>query len=230
MHEILLSFVFVFFAALPGRTTFILLLMSTTTSHQKILFGSIPAFTFQCAVAVLAGHALKTVPHRYVEFAAGLLFIYFAFKFWRESRVPVGIDKPSSGLAREDDSGTAASPAAGPSAGSDFGPAAGLVSGPASEAAFGAPAERSVSSIFLLFFLAELGDVSQLAVAARASQVEQQWPVFFGASAAMAFIAFAAVFAGRSLAKYAEPRILQQAAAWVFFAFGSYILYQACMA
>lgn len=134
----------------------------------------------QCAVAVLAGQALKTVPHRYVEFAAGLLFLYFAGKFWLESRKN-HVESPTH-------------------------------------------SERSLFSIFLIFFLAELGDVSQLAVATRAAQTNQVGAVFLGASVAMALIAFVAVFAGRLMTKYAKPRRLQQLAATIFLGLGVYLL------
>jgi putative Ca2+/H+ antiporter (TMEM165/GDT1 family) len=180
MAEILLTFVFVFLAALPGRTTFILILLAASTSPWRILIGSIPAFIVQCGLAVVAGYAIRELPHVYTKMAAGLLFLYFARKFWLDS-------KHAEQEPRTD-------------------------------------SKRSRAAIFLLFFMAEMGDVSQLAIAARAAQAESAWKVFIGAAGAMTTIAFLAAFAGQLLGKGLKPAVLQKLAAAFFVLVGVYLL------
>jgi putative Ca2+/H+ antiporter (TMEM165/GDT1 family) len=179
VHEVLLSFIFVFLAALPGRTTFILIFLAASMRPWCIIAGSIPAFALQCALGVIAGGYLRQLPHIYVQVAAGALFLYFAVKFWREARHPEEMEDHS---------------------------------------------EKSIPSIFVLFLLAELGDVSQLAIASRASQTESVWSVFFGSFLAMSVIVLLAVFAGRILHKAFKPATLQRLAAGLFLLLGAYLL------
>lgn len=180
MREILLSFIFVFLAALPGRTTLILILLSASVKAWRIFVGSIPAFLLQCAIAVLAGSALSGIPQKYSHVAAGILFIYFAVKFWMEAR--------KNDTSEENHS------------------------------------EKSVPAIFLLFFLAEFGDVSQLAVVSQASQSQNIWNVFIGAAAAMSTIVMISVFLGRIISKKFDHVKLQKIAALIFLLIGIYLL------
>jgi len=180
MREALLSFFFIFLAALPGRTTFILILLAASVRPWRLLLGALPAFAIQCGLAVMAGQALKDLPQAYIRCAAGLLFIYFAKKFWLESQQKADLSKDRP--------------------------------------------KRSVSSIFLLFFMAELGDVSQLAVAARATQSDSPFGVLAGSVLAMSTIAVISTFAGRWLGSVAKPTSLQKMAALLFLLLGSYLL------
>lgn len=180
MVEIVSTFVFVFVAALPGRTTFLLILLGASQPHRKVILGSIPAFVVQCAIAVLAGQLLKSVPHMYVQITAGLLFLYFGFKSWSESQ-----KKEQAGIGKT---------------------------------------PNSIKSIFVLFFFAELGDISQIAIATRASESSSASSVFAGAVVAMSLIVFIAVFAGKVLTKIIKPQTLEKVAALVFIVLGIYLL------
>ena len=178
MVEIAFAFLFVFLAAVPGRTTFILVMLGSYERPARLLAAALPAFVVQCLIAVLVGQAVKQVPHGFVNGAAGILFLYFALKYWRESKQPEGETPPG----------------------------------------------RSWVSIFTLFFLAELGDVSQLAVAARATQSDSPLSVFLGASLAMICLAVIAVFAGRNLKRFLSPRLVKKGAAAVFGLLGAYLI------
>ncbi len=66
---------------------------------------------------------------------------------------------------------------------------------------------RTALSTFALIFLAELGDKTQLAVVALASQTESPLGVFLGAACALVVSALAAVLLGCNL-----PRLLPESA------------------
>ena len=180
MRETFLNFIIIFLAALPGRTTFILLLLASTMKPWRILIGAIPAFAVQCILAVTFGQAVKTLPQIYIRFCAGMLFLFFARKFWMELKKSNVQVKPEL--------------------------------------------KRSISSVFVLFFLAELGDVSQLAIASRAVQSNCQSCVLFGSIAAMSAIALLAVLAGRMLATKLKLEVLQKIASVTFIAIGAYLI------
>lgn len=186
MRDLFLTFFLIFSAALPGRTTFILILLGSSTKHRTVLLGSLPAFFLQCIIAVVAGQALKMLPQNWVQIGAGILFLYFAFKFWSESR--------------------------------------------STESATSKRLERSIGSIFLLIFMAELGDVSQLAIASCAARSPSPWGILCISILAMSLIAVIAVYAGRLLTNVIGAATLQKAAAIIFFAFGSFLLISNAMA
>lgn len=181
MREFWLSFIFIFLAAVPGRTTFVLIILSASVDAWRIMIGATSAFIAQCAFAVLVGQALKLVPPAYVHLAAGLLFLYFARKFWLESRQP---EATTAGA-------------------------------------------RSIASIFTLFFLAELGDVSQLAIASRAAAVGAPLIVLAAAVCAMTTITLGAVSVGRFFGKFIDNSLIQKIASGVFLAVGAYLIVDA---
>ncbi len=86
MSEVLSIFIFIFLAAFPGRTTFLLILLAASGNTKRIFIGAALAFLIQCLISVVMGQFLAQVPQAYVEIVAGLLFIYFSRKFWIESR------------------------------------------------------------------------------------------------------------------------------------------------
>lgn len=82
-------------------------------------------------------------------------------------------------------------------------------------------------STFILIFLAELGDKTQLAAMARAATSQSaRWTVFIGASSALILSTLLAVLLGSTLSKFIQPRHLKIAAAVMFIAFGLVILWQ----
>jgi len=89
---------------------------------------------------------------------------------------------------------------------------------------------RIVLTTFVLIFIAELGDKTQLAAmasAASAAGERSAWAVFFGASAALVLSTCIAVLLGTAFRAYLPPRLLQTAAGVLFLAFGVFWLVQA---
>jgi rubrerythrin len=82
-------------------------------------------------------------------------------------------------------------------------------------------------STFILIFLAELGDKTQLAAMARtASAGGAKWVVFFAASTALVLSTLVAVLFGHVLTKFVPEHILKYTAGGLFILFGVLILYQ----
>ena len=83
-------------------------------------------------------------------------------------------------------------------------------------------------STFILIFVAELGDKTQLAAVARtASSGGAKWTVFVAASSALVFSTLVAVLFGHVLTKLIPEQMLKIAAGGLFILFGILILWQA---
>ena len=87
------------------------------------------------------------------------------------------------------------------------------------------------SGTFVLIFLAELGDKTQLAALAKTADAPDssaaKWVVFLGASAALVLSTFIAVFLGHILkAIIPDERYIKIAAAILFLVFGASILWE----
>jgi Ca2+/H+ antiporter, TMEM165/GDT1 family len=84
-----------------------------------------------------------------------------------------------------------------------------------------------LGSTFLMIFLAELGDKTQLSTFAFASQSRSPLSVFLGASLALVCSSFLGVVLGGVLGKFVPERIMKGLAAVVFLGFGVWTLVQA---
>ena len=82
---------------------------------------------------------------------------------------------------------------------------------------------KAFFSTFLLIFLAELGDKTQLTALAQ-SAAHNRWIVFGGASLALVLSTLLAVLFGDALTKFFPPKILHIACALLFFTFGAFLL------
>ena len=83
---------------------------------------------------------------------------------------------------------------------------------------------RAILSTFLMVFIAELGDKTQLQTMLLATQAKSIWPVFIGASLALILSSIIGVFAGAFLTKYIPASYLQNAAGVAFIVIGALIL------
>ena len=82
-------------------------------------------------------------------------------------------------------------------------------------------------STFILIFLAELGDKTQLAAMARtASSGGAKWTVFVAASSALVLSTLVAVLFGHVLTRFFPEKTLKLAAGGLFILFGMLILWQ----
>jgi putative Ca2+/H+ antiporter (TMEM165/GDT1 family) len=79
---------------------------------------------------------------------------------------------------------------------------------------------RALWKSFLVVFIAEWGDLTQLGTAALAARYKAPVTVFFAASCALCLVAALAVFLGNRLSAVIHPRHTQRAAAVVFVLLG----------
>jgi Ca2+/H+ antiporter, TMEM165/GDT1 family len=162
-----------------------LIVLSASGKASRIFWGAALAFLLQAILSVLAGDLLKFVPKSFVEIGAGLLFLYFAGKFWKEAHMPIQtIDLNNS---------------------------------------------QSIKSVFAIIFMAELGDVSQLAIAASVPQASSKLLVFVVAVAALWLITALALILGRRAGHFINPKRMQKIASFAFCCIGGYLLYRGCL-
>ncbi len=84
---------------------------------------------------------------------------------------------------------------------------------------------RLFISTFLLIFLAELGDKTQLTAMARAAGSDGgKWTVFLAAAAALVLSTLLAVTLGRVIARFVPDQVVRILAATMFLAFGLFLL------
>ena len=182
---LLASFLFIFLAAAPGRTTFILIMLASHGNPKSIFIGASAAFLIQSLLSVLLGQLLTHVPPFVVEVGAGVLFVCFGFQFWKQAHKSQDIKI----------------------------------------------AERKIGakSVFLVIFMAEFGDVSQLAIAAIAAESASKLTVYILAVMALLAITVIALVLGQNLKRMINPNLIQKIASLAFFAMGIILLIRALM-
>lgn len=80
-------------------------------------------------------------------------------------------------------------------------------------------------TIFLAFFVAELGDKTQLVTLGLTAQQGNPWMVFFGASLGLIAAGALGIFLSSFIYRFIPPRAVQLGAAGLFFIFGTVSLY-----
>lgn len=83
---------------------------------------------------------------------------------------------------------------------------------------------RAILSTFLLVFIAELGDKTQLATMLLSAKSNSVVPVFIGASLALVCSSLIGVLAGTYLTRYIPPNLIQSCAGVLFIFMGILIL------
>lgn len=86
---------------------------------------------------------------------------------------------------------------------------------------------RLVLSTFGLLFVAELGDKTQLAVFALAARHRAPWPVFLGATLALALVSLLGAFLGGLVGCYLPTKYVQIGAGLLFIGVGGFVLVRA---
>ena len=84
-----------------------------------------------------------------------------------------------------------------------------------------------LGSAFLMIFLAELGDKTQISTFALVSESKSPLSVFLGAALALVLSSFIGVILGSLAGRFVPGRVMKFAAAVVFLGFGTWTLIQA---
>ena len=190
MHPatIVTAFATVFVAELPDKTMLATIVLSARFKRPlPVWIGAASALTLQMFIAVAAGRLLGLLPDRLVSAAVTVLFGVGAFVLWRSS-------------VEADDEAAAADAEARDAEAAALRPTAWW---------------RVSATVFGIVFLAEWGDLTQLAAASLASRGEAP-SVFVGAATAMVTVAAIGVVAGRALLRVLPERVLRRVAAGIF--------------
>ncbi len=79
---------------------------------------------------------------------------------------------------------------------------------------------RLLWSTFVLLFVAELGDKTQLAVILSSANTDRPWTVFLGAALALITVTLIGTLAGQVITRFVSPDILRKGAAGLFVLMG----------
>jgi putative Ca2+/H+ antiporter (TMEM165/GDT1 family) len=176
---------------LPDKTMLATIVLSARFRRPlSVWVGAATALTTQMVIATTAGRLLSLLPQRPVHFAVAALFAIGAIVLWRS----------------RDDEPDEHAEIAGDLPGRDNATARRVES---------VPARRIVATVFGIVFIAEWGDLTQIAAASLAAKGHAV-SVFVGAAAAMISVAAIGVAAGRTLLRVVPARALHRAAAVVF--------------
>jgi len=193
----------IFISELPDKTMFASLVLATRGRALMVWAGAATAFAVHVCIAVTVGAALFTwLPQRAVQAVAAALFLAGAALAFR------GV---GTGLARGEPSGAepgAAEPSGAEPNDSEPSAGAGLTAGAANSTGATATgnlvapqdsASRLFLTTFVVVFLAEWGDLTQILTASLAARFHAPLAVGVGAGLALWSVAALAVIAARPL-------------------------------
>jgi putative Ca2+/H+ antiporter (TMEM165/GDT1 family) len=184
---VITAFATVFLAELPDKTMIATIVLSARFHRPfAVWIGAASALTLQMVIAVTAAQLLRLLPERPVQFAVSALFAIGAIVLWRSQDEEID---PNEAIADE-------LPQEG-------------------EQATTLSAGRIAATVFGIVFIAEWGDLTQLATASLAT-TRPPFSVLVGASLAMISVSAIGVLAGRALLRVLPERLLHRAAAIVF--------------
>ena len=211
---VLTAFVLVAPVELPDKTMFATMVLASRFRLLPVLTGVGAAFALQTVIAVAAGSLLSLLPREWVALGVAVLFAIGAVVLWR-----------SAGEAGQAGEAGEAGEAGGAGGAGEGGLAA--AGGDAKRAQHKDwPAWRIALASFGITFLAEWGDLSQLATAGLAARYDAPLSVFVGAYAALLLIASLAVFVGSKLVTRLPLRLVRRTAAVLFAAFAVLATYE----
>jgi Ca2+/H+ antiporter, TMEM165/GDT1 family len=187
LPTVITAFATVFLAELPDKTMIATIVLSARFHRPfAVWIGAASALTLQMVIAVTAAQLLRLLPERPVQFAVSGLFAIGAIVLWHSQDEATD---PNEAIA-------------------DDLPQEG-------ERAAALSAARIAGTVFGVVFIAEWGDLTQLATASLAT-TRPPFSVLVGASLAMITVSAIGVVAGRALLRVLPERLLHRAAAVVF--------------
>jgi putative Ca2+/H+ antiporter (TMEM165/GDT1 family) len=186
---------------LPDKTFVATLVLSTRYRPLPVWAGATTAFAVQCAVAATAGRIVALLPEAPVRIAAAVLFAVGAGLLLRGAR------------DGEQRTGAEHSPGFAENVGAE----------PATVRGTG---WRAFGATFVVLFLAEWGDLSQLLTVGLVASGRPAVPVFFGSWLGLAFVAGLGVLLGRVILRHVRLRVVRYVGAAVCLVLSVVIVYQ----
>lgn len=197
MQSLFLStFVLIFIAELPDKTAFATLILATRGNPRAIFLGVCGAFLVQCAVAVLFGTFLGSVASAWMTEDVKKWTHIGAGLLFIVFAILAWVRRDEEGEIEEESVTTKAS-------GTFW---------------------KSVSHSFIVIFIAEWGDLTQLATASLAARYHAPWTIFSASVLALWTVTGIAVVAGSRMSKLVHPKILNRIAAAAFAAVGVFLV------
>ena len=181
-------FALIFVAELPDKTMIATLIMGSRYRPVLVWIGATAAFLIHVTIAVLAGHLLALLPHRWVEAVTALLFAGGAVYLLFVLRGGGGGGGGRGGRRRRRP-----------------------VSGP-------------IGTAFVVIFVGEFGDLTQILTANLAAKYHEPWAVFIGAAAALTTVAALGAFGGRALLRVLPLKVIRKAGGVLLAGFAVYTL------
>ena len=205
----------IFVAELPDKTALASLVLGTRYRPGFVFIGVAVAFTLHAIIAVAAGSALSLAPRRIVEAIVAVLFLAGAALMLR--RDEDGHDASSGAPRRREQAPGSVS------AGDErrlHGAAATLTRGCSQRAVREAGFWKVVATSFGVLFVAEFGDLTQIATANLAAKYHDPLTVGVGAVLGLWAVGSLAILGGRQLLRWIPLTWIARAAALVMTVLG----------
>ena len=193
MHwaTVVTAFATIFVAELPDKTMIATIVLSARFKRPlAVWLGSALGLMVQVTIATVAGRLLDLLPDRPVKLVVATMFAIGAVLLWRSSA------KEDAAVQEEAEAEIAAAER-----------------GAVTDRTL--PWQRVSATVFGIVFLAEWGDLTQIATASLATNGEAL-SVWVGASLAMITVAGIGAAAGQALLRVLPERVLHRIAAVIF--------------
>ena len=194
-------FTLIFIAELPDKTAFATLMLATRSKPSAVFLGVALAFVVQSALAITFGGLISLLPENWVHLAAGVMFFVFAWHTWFHR------DEEEAEEEKQAES----------------------VDAQALEQKFHSGRKAFIATFikaFTVIFIAEWGDITQLATATLAAKYHADLlTVFLAATLALWAVTALAVILGHRLKHVVHMDMLKKISTLVFIVIGSYFVY-----
>jgi putative Ca2+/H+ antiporter (TMEM165/GDT1 family) len=219
-----LAFAVVFVAELADKTALASLLLGVRYRAGAVFCGVAVAFSLHVLIAVAAGSALSLAPRRLIEAVVAVLFLAGAALLLRRARregvpphTPARVAEPVA--PTQPPAPSPANPAPSPAY-----PAPEVGVRLLARVRLGGVAAggfwRVAATSFAALFVAEFGDLTQIATANLAARYQDPLTVGIGALLGLWMVAALAILGGRQLLRWVPLRWLTHAAALVMAVLG----------
>jgi putative Ca2+/H+ antiporter (TMEM165/GDT1 family) len=208
----------VFVAELPDKTALASLVLGTRYRPSVVFIGVAAAFALHVVIAVAAGSALSLAPHRIVEAVVAVLFLAGAVLMLGRGRQEHEDDQESAGLppdlTQAPDRGSADDERA------PDGAMAVLTRTRSERAAQRGGFWKVAATSFGVLFVAEFGDLTQIAIANLAARYHDPLAVGVGAALGLWAVGGLAILGGRQLLRWVRLIWIARTAALIMAALG----------
>ena len=199
-------FTIIFVMEFPDKTALATLMMAAQGNPYAIFIGVSGAFLIQSLVAISFGSVIGLLPEKWVHLGSGILFLFFAAQLYFERKKENAVKNQSETAAARDqlDEVIASSPNA---------------------ATAQLPFSKMIWKSFILIFIAEWGDLTQIATASFAADHHDQiWTVFSAATLSLWSVTAVVILIGHHLKHAISVQKLKTLSMILFAGIGIYFI------